>query len=157
VVWAGLGVVLLGAAVVSLLQAYRKDSFGFLEERSPVAHGVMAPIEVLRSGPAPYQPPQEYRIYSWQADFFEVKRSAESELPRLGFEHVEMAGDDLHYSSWQHKDGRWVWLETGRSRNKREAFAGKKLQDPAWVTVIVSNDTSDNWVTWLRLQFEPSY
>ena len=140
------------AALISILRTHPHDSYGFLGGRSAVAWGVL-PTSSHSGGPATMF---EIRIYTWEGDFFKVKEAAARALPAAGFTEVVLSGDDEHYSSWSHADGRFVWLETGRSLTIKEAFRDKNTLDSSWVTVVVSNDAPENWVSHVRLAFQDS-
>ncbi len=143
-------VLAIPAALVSILRTHRHDEFHFLPQRGAVAWGVLPTNSHSSSKSSMY----EFRIYTWQGDFFAVKKAAEVELPSKGFTTIVLSGDNENYSSWSRSDGTFVWIETGRSTTAHEAFTGKSVQDPTWVTVVVSNDAPENWVSHVRLAFQ---
>lgn len=132
------------------------DSFKFLGGLRPVVAGVHPPMEVDSfRGAGRSILPMEYRIYSWKQDFVAVKQTALDELSLLGFERHGDDNKPAHSAFWTRKDGVEIWLEAGRSQSRKEAF-GVRTRDARWVTVIVANVAPDNWITHVRIAFEPS-
>lgn len=151
--WALLG--LIGVALIALLlilQLWPSDSYRFLGGRKPILAGQMGPV---LSNPSGLLPALEYRIYSWKQDFESVKTAAGKELATLGFELVKWKKPADGYASWNGPRGSAVMLHAGRSRTREEAFGGNAPHDPAWVTVICGNGAPDNWITHVRIAFEP--
>jgi len=156
--WAFGGLLAISAfGLLLILQVWPVDHFRFLGGREALIAGQMSPIEVDDfQNPGRHVPADEYRIYSWKQDFNEVKSEAAAELAALGYGAVTRPGLSADHASWSRFDGRSVWLQLGRSQSRRDALGGYAKPDRAWVTVICGNPAPDNWITHVRIAFEPS-
>ena len=131
---------------------FKADNFGFLGGRVPSISGVLPNIEDGRRSSAFAD---EYRIYSWQQSYSDVKTAADREFGAIGFKH-NVGSKGYVSSSWEGPNGLAVYMEPTRSRNRREVWDGKSTHEPGWVTVIVTNPIPDTWVNHLRYALEPS-
>ncbi|MCC7230491.1 MAG: hypothetical protein IT203_08850 [Fimbriimonadaceae bacterium] len=133
------------------------DTYGFLSGHRPAFSGVFPRMEVDSfTGPGESRPPSEYRVYSWQENYREVRKKATQELARLGFKIDERAKPDQTWTSWHHSRHLAVFIQSGPGRTRREAFGNSRSNDASWVTVTIGNDAPDNWITFFRAWIEPS-
>ncbi len=152
------GVLIAGASLglVGVLQFWPSDRYRFLGGRDPVLAGVMPPIQICFANPPHERWAQEYRIYSWKQDFASVVAAAERELPAFGFMRVPARSAKEDWVAFEGDEGKSVWLQPGPSETRREALGGKGSRDPKWVTVVIETAAPRNWVTHVRIAFEPT-
>lgn len=133
------------------------DSYRFLSGHRPTLTGVFPRMELDSfTGPGESRPPSEYRVYSWQEDFSEVRKKAALELAQYGFKIDRSAKPGETWTSWSHPRHLAVFIQAGPGRTRREAFGNSSGSDTSWVTVIIGNDVPDNWMTFFRVWMEPS-
>ena len=137
--------IVIGLAVAS-------DPYAFLNGRRPILAGVALIIQ--DSGYRSKGFTDEYRAYSWQADYVDVCRRANGELTAIGF--VRDPGDMKYEfaTCWRRPDGFGVMITPVRSRTRREALAGKSPLNMAWVTVLCTDPIPDTWVSHVRYAME---
>ena len=161
--WVRIGLLVLTGTILTalfglllILQLWPSDDFRFLGGRNPIWAGQSGPMQVDSfRGPGEEVPASEYRIYSWKQDFESVKAAAAKELPALGYELDQRKKPD-GIAFWIAPDGSDAWLQVGQSRTRKEAFGGGGDENPAWVTVICTTKAPENWITHVRIAFEPT-
>lgn len=150
-----LGMALAYALTVLLLTPLSSgDPYGFLNGRRPAFVGMRPAMNVLTRSGCRYNPPSEYRVYSWKQSASEVMDAALRELKSLGFRETRGYVQDGWLSFVNSRESISIALRAGRSRTRRQAWAGDPKPDPTWVTVLIQSDAPQNWLTNIRLALE---
>ncbi|HWD40575.1 MAG TPA: hypothetical protein VG944_17130 [Fimbriimonas sp.] len=129
-----------------------EDDYGFVHGQSPFLTGVIPNFE---DGGSSKGFTDEYRIYSWRANYHSVVREASHELADAGFRRLK---DDFNgIASWKRADdGRMIEIEGRRSRDRHEALHGNSSSKSQWVTVTCSDPIPDTPWSHVRYALEPN-
>ena len=146
--WFAIGsVVLFGLWGLMRMVGLPPDDFHFLGGRYPDISGVSPYLQDGYQGPGIGG---EYRVYSWKQSYTEVLAAAKKEAAARGYALTYEGKTAVTW--WRGQKG--FTIGPGRSTNQREALAGKRVYDPAWVTVMTGNPADDTIWNHIRLALE---
>lgn len=138
------GIAFFGSCqLLAILNSSPRDEFKFLN-RSGIVQTDLLPKNTADGIVT------EYRVYSWPADYRNVRDAAVAELFEKGYKLTPLPGEIAAMSD---EKGKSVLILDEKSDSTTNVFDSDYETTPGWVTVVFLNPAPVNWATPIRVAF----